>query len=127
VRQLGELGIAAFYVSGFTLLFQRPTWQRLLSVLAPVGRMALTNYLSQTVISLLLFYGYGLGLIGTLGLKALLTIPLGIFVLQIGVSHLWLARFQFGPAEWVWRSLTYGKAQPMRRARAEAPSAIAAV
>lgn len=127
VRQLGELGLAAFYVSGFTLLFQRPAWQRVLSVLAPVGRMALTNYLSQTVISLLLFYGYGLGLIGKLGPKALLAIPLGIFILQIGVSHLWLARFRFGPAEWLWRSLTYGKAQPMRRDRAAATAVAAAV
>jgi uncharacterized protein len=127
VRQLGELGLAAFYVSGFTLLFQRPTWQRLLSVLAPVGRMALTNYLAQTAISLLLFYGYGLGLIGTLGPKALLSIPLGIFILQIGVSHLWLARFRFGPAEWGWRSLADGKAQPMRRAHAEAPNAAVLV
>jgi uncharacterized protein len=126
VRQLGELGLAAFYVSGFTLLFLRPAWQRLLSILAPVGRMALTNYLSQTVIALLLFYGYGLGLIGTLGPKALLSIPLGIFVLQIGVSHLWLSRFRFGPAEWVWRSLTYGKAQPMRRARDETPGGLTA-
>ncbi len=126
VRQLGELGLASFYVSGFTLLFLRPTWQRLLSVLAPVGRMALTNYLSQTVIALLLFYGYGLGLIGTLGVKALIAIPLGIFVLQIGVSHLWLSRFRFGPAEWVWRSLSYGKAQPMRRTRDETPGGLTA-
>ena len=127
VRQLGEVGLAAFYVAGLTLLFQRPIWQRLLSVFAPVGRMALTNYLSQTVISLLLFYGYGLGLIATLGPKALVAIPLGIFVLQIGVSHLWLARFRFGPAEWVWRSVTYGKAQPMRRTRGEIPGTPAAV
>jgi uncharacterized protein len=127
VRQLGELGLAAFYVSGITLLFQRPTWQRLLSVFAPVGRMALTNYLSQTVISLLLFYGYGLGLIATLGPKALITLPLGIFVLQIGISHLWLARFRYGPAEWLWRSLTYGKAQPMRRTRGEIPGTAAPV
>jgi uncharacterized protein len=126
VRQLGELGLAGFYVSGFTLLFLRPTWQRLLSILAPVGRMALTNYLSQTVIALLLFYGYGLGLIGTLGPKALVTMPVGIFLLQIGVSHLWLSRFHFGPAEWVWRSLSYGKAQPMRRTRDETPGGLTA-
>ena len=89
--------------------------------------MALTNYLSQTVISLLLFYGYGLGLITRLGPKSLLALPLGIFVLQIGISHLWLARFRFGPAEWLWRSLTYGKAQPMRRTHGEIPGTAATV
>ncbi|HYH97373.1 DUF418 domain-containing protein [Hyalangium sp.] len=127
VRQLGEVGLAAFYLTGFTLLFQRSTWQRVLSVLAPVGRMALTNYLSQTVISLFIFYGYGLGLIGTLGPKAIVALPIGIFVLQIGVSHLWLSRFRFGPVEWVWRSLTYGKAQPMRRTSTEEPGAATGV
>lgn len=116
VRQFGEVGLAAFYVTGFSLLFLRPSWQRVLSVLAPVGRMALSNYLSQTVFSLLFFYGYGLGFIGRFGPAALVAIPVGVFILQIGVSHLWLSRFRFGPAEWVWRSLTYGKAQPMLRA-----------
>jgi uncharacterized protein len=116
VRQLGEVGLAAVYVSGFTLLFQREAWQRVLSVLAPVGRMALTNYLSQTLLSVGLFYGYGLGLIGKVGPALSIAIALGIFTLQVGVSHLWLARFRFGPAEWLWRSLTYGKAQPLRRA-----------
>jgi uncharacterized protein len=127
MRQAGELGLAAFYLAGFTLLFQRSTWQRLLSVLAPVGRMAMTNYLSQTVLSLLIFYGLGLGLIGKLGPAASVALCLGIFTLQIGVSHLWLARFRFGPAEWLWRSLTYGKAQPMRLppSPVAAPAAVA--
>jgi uncharacterized protein len=116
VRQCGEVGLAAFYVTGFSLLFQRPTWQRMLGVLSPVGRMALTNYLCQSILSVLFFYGYGLGFIGRFGPAALVAIPMGIFILQIGFSHLWLSRFRFGPAEWVWRSLTYGKAQPMRRA-----------
>jgi uncharacterized protein len=118
IRQVGEVGLASVYVSGFVLLFQRAVWQRVLAVLAPVGRMALTNYLSQTVISLFIFYGFGLGLIGKVGAAVSIAIPLGIFVLQIGLSHLWLGRFRFGPAEWLWRSLTYGKAQPMRLAPA---------
>jgi uncharacterized protein len=127
VRQFAEVGLAAFYVAAITLLFQRATWQRLISVLAPVGRMALSNYLTQTVLSLFLWYGMGLGLLTTMGPKALIALPVGIFGVQIGLSHLWLARFRFGPAEWVWRSLTYGKPQPMRRAPAEAPATVAAV
>ncbi|RKG96860.1 DUF418 domain-containing protein [Corallococcus sp. CA053C] len=114
LRNLGELGFAAVYVSGITLLFQRATWQRALGLLAPVGRMALTNYLSQSIISVLFFYGYGLGFITKPGPAACVAYCLAIFCVQVLWSHLWLSRFRFGPAEWVWRSLTYGKAQPMR-------------
>jgi uncharacterized protein len=115
LRQFNELGLATFYVSGLVLLFQRPAWQRLLLVLAPVGRMALTNYLSQTVLSVSMYYGFGLGLIGKLGPAATVGLTLAVFCVQVAFSHWWLARFRFGPAEWVWRSLTYGKAQPMRQ------------
>jgi uncharacterized protein len=116
VGSLGDLGLAAAYVAGITLLFQRPVWRRLLSVLAPAGRMALTNYLSQSVVGVFIFYGYGLALIGKASPSLCVGLCLGIFCVQVLLSHLWLARFRFGPAEWVWRSLTYGKAQPMRRA-----------
>jgi len=116
VRQVAELGLAAFYVASLTLLFLRPRWNRLLSLLAPVGRMALTNYLTQTVASLLFFYGFGLGYLGKLGPAACVGLTLCFFGVQVVFSHLWLARFRFGPAEWLWRSITYGKPQPMRRA-----------
>jgi uncharacterized protein len=116
MRHLGELGMAAAYAAGITLLFQRDAWQRRLAVFAPVGRMALTNYFLQSVMGVLLFYGYGLGLMGKLSSAAQLAVPVGLFALQAVFSHLWLARFRFGPIEWVQRSLTYGKAQPMRRA-----------
>jgi uncharacterized protein len=115
LRHLGELGFAAVYVAAITLLFQRATWQRVLNLLAPVGRMALTNYLSQSVISVLFFYGYGLGFITKVGPAACVAYCLAVFCVQVVWSHLWLSKFRFGPAEWVWRSLTYGKAQPMRR------------
>jgi len=122
MRHLGEVGMAAAYVSAITLLFQRETWRRRLSVFAPVGRMALSNYLLQSVIGALVFYGYGLGLMSRkLGSAALLGVTLAIFALQILLSRLWLSRFRFGPAEWVTRSLTYGKAQPMRRASPPEP------
>ncbi|OJH37192.1 DUF418 domain-containing protein [Cystobacter ferrugineus] len=115
VRQLGELGLAAFYASGVVLLFQREAWQRRLRVLAPVGRMALTNYLCQSVLGLLMYYGFGLGLMGRVGPVASIALTLAVFAVQVALSHAWLARFRFGPAEWLWRSLTYGKAQPFRQ------------
>ena len=95
-----------------------PTWQPRLQVLAPMGRMALTNYLLQSIICTTLFYGYGLGLFGTMGAAAGFGLALVIYALQIPFSHWWMARFQFGPAEWLWRTLTYGRVQPFRLARA---------
>lgn len=109
------------YVTGLTLLFQQPRWQRRIAVLAPMGRMALSNYLSQTVMCLFIFYGYGLALIGEAGQAASFAIACAIYATQVAVSGWWLQRFRFGPMEWLWRSLTYGQTQPMRLTVAAAP------
>ena len=107
------LGIA--YASGFALLYLRPAWRARLSVLAPVGRMALTNYLLQTLVCVPLFYGFGLGIGPRFGQASVLLTFVLLFPAQIVASHWWLARFHFGPVEWLWRSLTYGRVQPMRK------------
>ena len=117
VNEISMLGLAAFYAATLALLFQRPLAKRALGLLAPAGRMALTNYLTQTVVGIVTFYGIGLGFVGQWGPARSITVAAGLFVVQIALSHAWLARFRFGPAEWAWRSLTYGKAQPMRRAK----------
>jgi uncharacterized protein len=111
---LGTVPLALGYIATATLLLQRPVWQRRLAPFAPVGRMALTNYLTQTVVCLLIFYGYGAGLIGHVGAAVSLVIALLVFALQMVWSPWWLARFHFGPAEWLWRTLTYGRVQPTR-------------
>ncbi|MEW6651160.1 MAG: DUF418 domain-containing protein [Chloroflexota bacterium] len=103
------------YVSAFCLLALSPAWGKRLKVLAPVGQMALTNYLTQSIVCTLIFYGYGLGLFGTLGSAAGIGLTVVIYALQIPFSHWWMRRFQYGPAEWLWRSLTYGKPQPLKR------------
>jgi uncharacterized protein len=110
----GMAPLAFGYIATATLLLQRPAWQRRLAPFAPVGRMALTNYLMQTVLCLLIFYGYGAGLIGRVGSTVALAIALLVYGAQVAWSPWWLARFRFGPAEWLWRSLTYGTLQPMR-------------
>ena len=110
----GVLALAASYVCAIVLLFRRPAWRRLLHVFAPVGRMALTNYLGQSVICISLFYGLGLGWYRRVGPTAALGVSLGVFVVQVLVSSWWLQLFRFGPAEWAWRSLTYGRRQPWR-------------
>jgi uncharacterized protein len=102
------------YVSAITLGMLNPAWQSRLQVLAPVGRMALTNYLLQSLICTTIFYGYGLGFFGQMGSAAGIGLSLLIYFLQIPFSHWWMARFQFGPMEWLWRTLTYGRRQPFR-------------
>ena len=92
--------------------------RRIAAVTAPfaaVGQMALTNYLSQSVLLSWLFYGYGWGLYGRLGSFHAALIGLAIYLGQMAVSVVWLRHFRFGPVEWLWRSLTYGRLQPMRR------------
>jgi uncharacterized protein len=84
--------------------------------------MALTNYLSHTVICTTLFYGWGLGLFGTLGRFELEMIVVAIWIFQLIVSPIWLRSFRFGPAEWLWRSLTYGQRQSMRAVLQESPA-----
>lgn len=85
--------------------------------LAAVGRMAFTNYLSQSVILGMLFYGYGLGMMGKIGVIEGMAIGLAVFGLQITFSQWWLSRHAYGPLEWVWRSLMYGQRQAWRRTR----------
>ncbi|MCM2317160.1 MAG: DUF418 domain-containing protein [Thermoanaerobaculia bacterium] len=106
------------YVCGVVVLCTNPAWHRRLAPFGAVGRMALSNYLLQSVICTLIFYSYGLGLFGTIG-PALMLIPtVAIYAVQPVWSTWWLRRFRFGPCEWIWRTLTYGHLQPMRLAQA---------
>ncbi|MDH5823694.1 DUF418 domain-containing protein [Luteimonas sp. RD2P54] len=117
LRNLAPLNLAVFYLSGFVLLFQQPAWRTRLAWLAPVGRMALSNYLAQTVAAIALFYGVGLGIGPRFGMVGVCAAALALFLLQAAASAWWLRRYRFGPLEWLWRSLTYGRRQPMRRDR----------
>jgi len=103
-----------FYIAALTLLWRRPVWQRRLGALVPVGQMALSNYLLQTLICVTIFYGYGFGMFGRVG-AALGTALGGLIVLiQRALSAWWLRRFDYGPVEWVWRQLTYRRRLPLR-------------
>ncbi|MEA2832486.1 MAG: uncharacterized protein QOG66_688 [Methylobacteriaceae bacterium] len=87
---------------------------RLFAWAAPLGRMAFTNYLLQSLIFGGMFYGYGLGLFGALGIASALALGGTVYVIQVVLSRWWLRRFRFGPVEWLWRTLMYGMVQPMR-------------
>ena len=80
-----------------------------------MGRMALSNYLSQTLICTTLFYGHGFGLFGTVERWQQLLIALGILAIQMIISVLWLRHLRHGPMEWLWRSLSYWRLQPLRQ------------
>lgn len=114
-QTLGAPLLMLAYVSAFCLLALNPVWGKRIQVLAPVGQMALTNYLTQSIVCTLIFYGYGLGLFGQMGEALGIGLTFVIYLLQIHFSHWWMKRFQYGPAEWLWRSLTYLKPQPMSR------------
>jgi len=111
--------LALAYVTGFLLWVASRHAPRLPRV-AALGQMALTNYLMQSVVLGLVFYGYGFGLYGKLGAAATACIGVALYASQLLASFWWLQRYQFGPAEWLWRSLTYGRRQEFRKLLAEA-------
>lgn len=106
---LGGLAFCLAYSSGLALVWTRPAWRARLGPLTAVGRMALTNYLAQSLVSTTVFYEYGLGLYGHVGAAARVALALAIFAVQVVASRWWLAHHEFGPAEWAWRRLTYGR------------------
>lgn len=106
---IGIIPLSMAYVCALCLLWMNTKWQNRLLIFAPVGRMALTNYVSQSVISIFIFYGIGLGLGGKVGPTIYIPIGILIYCLQILLSQIWLNYFEFGPLEWLWRMLTYGK------------------
>jgi uncharacterized membrane protein YeiB len=113
LHMMGGLPLMLGYVASLVLALQTPAGQRLLGWLAPAGRMALTNYLMQSVIASAFFYGYGLGHWGMPRAQQALFV-LVVFALQVLLSHWWLARFRYGPMEWLWRWMTYGTRPALR-------------
>lgn len=111
-RTIGGSALCLLYISGIVLLTRKRRWMQRLSPLAFVGRAALSNYLLQSVICTLVFYGYGLGLYGELGPAVTILLTLLLFRAQVGLSRWWMQQHRFGPAEWLWRSLAYGTPQP---------------
>lgn len=101
------------YLSLLILLYKVIPFRRIMHIFAPVGQMAFTNYLSQSIITSIIFYGFGL--FATLQRYEIYYIVTAIWLFQIVTSHIWLRYFRFGPFEWIWRSLTYLKKQPMKR------------
>lgn len=110
--------LALGHASLLLLVYRSAVAPWLMKSLTAVGQMAFTNYLMQSIICTLFFYGYGLGYYGKLAYHQLYYVVAAVWVFQLILSPIWLSYFRFGPFEWLWRSLTYWKPQPMRRVSA---------
>jgi len=107
--------LAAGYVSGLALLFLHEDWRRFLLPFAAVGRMALTDYLMQSVVCTLFFYHFTTGLYGRIGPAIGLVPTIILYWAQVVFSNWWLKRYRFGPMEWLWRGMTYGRFPSMSK------------
>jgi uncharacterized protein len=112
---IGSLIVGLGHIALVMLMIKTDFATKLLQRFAAVGRMALTNYLMHSVILTTVFYGYGLGLYGSVPRFQQMGFVVAVIALQLIYSSWWLARYRFGPVEWLWRSLTYWQRQPMKR------------
>lgn len=112
---LGVAPLALAYVGLFMLAFKGKTGNKFLSLLAPVGKMAFSNYMMQSLIGNFVFFGAGLNYMWKVGPVYYTIFGVLVFILQVIISTIWLKYFNYGPVEWIWRSATYKKWQPMRK------------
>jgi uncharacterized protein len=117
-----SLFTAAGFLGAVMLLHQHGFWPKLQRKLSAVGRMAFTNYLTQTIICTTIFYGHGFGIFGYLERWEQLVFVVAIWIAQIAWSEYWLARFHNGPLEWLWRCATYMRMLPFRKRDENQPS-----
>ena len=110
---LSVIPLALAYVCDVCLIYQRWSDATIFKWIAAPGRMALTCYISQSLIGILLFYGIGFGLGTSFGLVHVELTALAVFLLQILCCRIWLRYFRFGPLEWIWRMFTYGRYFPI--------------
>jgi uncharacterized protein len=101
------------YIALIAHVFHKGYFRPLTYVIAKTGRMALTNYLSQSIIATTIFFSYGLGMYGRVNIWQGMILTVAIYVVQVIWSYYWLQHFRYGPMEWLWRTLTYGKKQKM--------------
>lgn len=109
-EEIATVTICFFYISSIILLLRKKVFVRIFAPLRYVGQMALTNYLTQTIVWTFAFYGYGIGLLGDTGVILCILFTIIFYGLQIVISRCWLSYFNYGPFEWLWRKLTYGRA-----------------
>lgn len=112
---IGRVGMAFGHIGLIMIFCKIPYGSWLKNRLGAAGKMALTNYIMHSVISMFVFTGVGFSLFGKLQRYELLYVVFSIWILQLIVSPIWLKYFHYGPLEWVWRNLSYGKRHPLRK------------
>lgn len=110
----GSILVSLGYLSLVMLICKSELGGRLSQSISAVGRTALSNYMLQTFLCTTLFYGHGFGLFGSVDRTGQVAVVLAVWIIQLVASSWWVKRFHYGPMEWVWRSLTYGRLQPIR-------------
>ncbi len=107
---VGVPALSLAYMSGLTLLMTRAGWKERLRPIGAAGRIPLSNYLAQSLVCTLVFYGYGLGFFGQPGKAAGVLLSVALYACLVGLSVWWTSKYRYGPMEWIWRKGTYGKA-----------------
>lgn len=115
ISQLNNIAMASFLVGSAVLLFLNNKLSALYKPLKCLGQSALSNYLLQSLVFGMLMFNYGFGFAGKFNVNEIFCIAVALFILQAYLSVLWMNKFRFGPAEWLWRSLTYRKFQSMKK------------
>ncbi len=114
VAVTGQILLAMAYINALTILHEYRPWKKVLHLLSYVGRMSFSNYIMHTAFGYLIFYSFFGQRFGSMGIVQITLLALALYVLQIIISMVWLRYFRFGPLEWLWRCLTYGKIFPIR-------------
>lgn len=117
-----SVSMSSIILCGFLMLYQKDSWQSRLAFFAPYGRMALTNYVMQSIIGTFIYFGWGLGYIGQFGALICFLMGIGVIIIQTVFSKYWLKSFKYGPLEWLWRCGTYLKWQPFKRTAPPTPA-----
>jgi uncharacterized protein len=113
----GSVVVALGYIAIIMLVCQSGRFKKFVDWMSVTGRMAFTNYILESIICTIIFTGLGFGPFGKIERAYQILIVIAIWVVVIAFSKFWLARFRFGPLEWLWRTLTYWKGQPMLKKR----------
>nr|WP_129735136.1 DUF418 domain-containing protein [Parabacteroides goldsteinii] len=114
-KTYANLGMMMIYICGFTLLYYRYNGRKVMDKIAPVGRMSVTNYMTQSMVGVTLFYGFGANLAVHFNYLQSLLVGIVFCLIQIGYSNWWMKRFYYGPIEWLWRTLTWFAKVPLQR------------
>ncbi len=110
-----NIALTAIILCSFILIYMKNRGEKFLSFFAPYGRMALTNYVLQSIIGTSILFGWGLGFLGKIQTTYLFLIAILLITIQTLISKVWLTHFRYGPLEWLWRSATLGKLQPFKK------------